>query len=329
VYLNSDINRSGTARISDAFNANDGPEPYRIISIEATKYEQTIFDIDLEDTPEGSLYFSGKTTAFIRVEYENGDGEVRSKYVNFPIPVESTFIADEKIDVLDLKFYCYLIDAVLDDINLSDNILTFSYDLMLTLLVINSKSSSFALFDVCEDAQLPTPTKQATFMPIKKHCNNVPEITLLGCGTIPFENKSPGSHIDVVNFRILDGFTFLGVLEDMSGRSILSIAFPVYIALQYDHAEIFEQESNLYIEMELFGSLSPDTMIFLKDFVFEYDYFPWAGSNYLHLCPSELSGTFCLTEGMVITRFLSDFVDCGTCAMPSCCIKYEIRNYGE
>ena len=167
-YLNSDITKTDTVRMENVFNDGDGPAPYTITSIEAAMLQQTIFEVELEDSPGDSKKFTGIIKPFIQVVYEDGSNATRSKFIYFTIPVESNFFVPDGVDDFDLKFYSFLLEADLQDVNLSSNTLTFSYEFTIKLLVTNKHTQNFAVINVCEDAKLPDylPIKKVEFVPV-------------------------------------------------------------------------------------------------------------------------------------------------------------------
>jgi len=67
---------------------------------------------------------------------------------------------------------------------------------------------------------------------------------------IPYDNKEPGSHITIINFNVLDGFTLLNVIE-YDGHVTFSVALPVSIEFMYDDGEVDKQLSYMYMDVVL------------------------------------------------------------------------------
>jgi len=290
--------------VENAFNSNDGPAPYTIFSAEILGVEQAIFNPQFNMQRNARQSFNGSVELFIRVFYRDGFNVMRNKFITTSVPIQVTFSAPEGVE---LNYTSYLENSHLENVELSNNTLHFSYVLSCTLLITAAQAKRLAVLENPNEHLPNLPTRKSAVLPIDELCALTHELSSFRAGIIPFVPPEE-EVIYVSNLEVLPGFSLLEASSH--GISVLSVAFPVNVELALVDDTFATQQTYLYVEIAIENFAFADNMHWFAQFTFTPHDWPYLSGNIIFVPSGVVEGTICQV-GETTAATVAEFVDCG------------------
>lgn len=311
-YLNEPLNYSGAGSISNAFNTNDGPSPYTIVSATFTGLQQAITNLQVTSSIEDTYQVTGDIDTTIIVTYLDGNSVRRQKFLNMSLPFATTLNTED--DVSDITFYDLLRTASLSNPVLTGNTLTFTYTLETSLIGVGHLRN-FAMVQNYTCAIPPPsylPTQCVTFLESESLCvisenGYVGTMPYVPIGTAPYTFS---------NIVVLGGPNLLST--SVNGTvTTFNMSFPVSFTLTSSDSIVTQERSEVYLFFYLFNISKPVDAQFLLDLVPQISFIS-AGTTSATVFISSLTGSINVVDVDPTTGLDALFVTCGAVSTCNC-----------
>ncbi len=312
LYFEKWMNHSGQGQIPRAFSTNDGNGPYTVLSAEFTGIQQAVYDLDVAPLGEGRYRIRGLFKPYLIVNYQDGNGTERSKFLFVNVAFdENVYVTD---DITDIDIYSLFKSGIASNLlyDAEINTLTLNYELQTLLLGIKADPEKFGVVGDrghCRSLGI----REHRILKLNTLCH-ADTAVLSSAASIPFSAMGTAPYT-LSNFEFARVKPNLLAITKNAVNLVMNLSFPVDFTLTSSDGVVTEQTSALFVMLMMNSQSDLEGSQYLLNLIPELISQPVVSGNVIR-ASVKIQGSVSNVETAPVQVKAAAAVDCGPV---SCC----------
>ncbi len=253
-----------SVNIPNAFNSNDGPAPYQLVSTGFMNLQMPLMNPTFTPLGGSNYSFTANITPMVIVEYLDGNNILRSKLVQAPMPLSTTITTS--VNPNGVVWLAFMESGSISNAQLSGTTLSFTAMTTIKLIAIPPNPLNYPVLQdfTCLD-QAPVEAICQNIYQLASYC----QISTVVLGesdiVIPYAplGPAPYSNPSVIP---LGGLPYVIRIAPQPGNmTLIDLAFPVTLSFADANNIIHTQSSFLYLPLLTSGVASDSNVRAIVD----------------------------------------------------------------